>query len=152
MADSEEYLYEVASRLDGEVWETIFLMLQTRAGNACEARTEDCLAGPRGDLSSLTRDRVSIHHRMPRKAGGTRDARLNTLSRLMLVCGTGTTGCHHWIEQHRIIGRDRGWLIPRLVAETVDSTTVPMHAAGVGVVLLSDDAPVYRPYRVLTKP
>ena len=109
MADSEEYLYEVASRLDGEVWETIFLMLQTRAGNACEARTEDCLAGPRGDLSSLTRDRVSIHHRMPRKAGGTRDARLNTLSRLMLVCGTGTTGCHHWIEQHRIIGRDRGW-------------------------------------------
>lgn len=53
----------------------------------------------------------SIHHRKPRKMGGTRDETINTPPNLMLVCGTGTTGCHGWIESNRAQAAAAGYLI-----------------------------------------
>jgi hypothetical protein len=43
----------------------------------------------------------SIHHRQPRGMGGTRGPEIHRLSLLVLVCGTGTTGCHGEIESRR---------------------------------------------------
>lgn len=54
----------------------------------------------------------SIHHRTPRMMGGTRDPRVNRPSNLVLLCGTGTTGCHGWVESHRDEAKDAGLLIP----------------------------------------
>jgi hypothetical protein len=44
---------------------------------------------------------ASIHHRRPRRMGGTRRSDVNEPANLMLLCGSGTTGCHGWVESHR---------------------------------------------------
>lgn len=51
----------------------------------------------------------SIHHRRPRKMGGTKQ--LERLSNLVLLCGSGTTGCHGWVEKHRTMAFGLGWLV-----------------------------------------
>lgn len=56
----------------------------------------------------------SLHHRKPRQMGGTRDPRINDPRNLIRVCGTGTTGCHEWIESHRDEAREKGWLLRSL--------------------------------------
>jgi hypothetical protein len=53
----------------------------------------------------------SIHHRRPRQMGGTRWAGINLPSNLMLVCGSGTTGCHGVVESHRAGAVAAGWLV-----------------------------------------
>lgn len=55
----------------------------------------------------------SLHHRTPRGMGGSREVRLNMPSNLVAVCGSGTTGCHGWIESNRIAAEDEGWLVSR---------------------------------------
>lgn len=55
---------------------------------------------------------ASIHHRTPRGMGGTRDPKVNKASNLLLLCGTGTTGCHGWVESHRKEATERGFLVP----------------------------------------
>jgi hypothetical protein len=55
----------------------------------------------------------SLHHRTPRGMGGSREVRLNLPSNLVAVCGSGTTGCHGWIESNRIAAEDEGWLVSR---------------------------------------
>lgn len=65
----------------------------------------------------------SIHHRCPRAAGGTSRVWVNEAANLLLVCGSGTTGCHGWVESHRDIARQQGLLISsngRDVAEDVE--------------------------------
>lgn len=52
-----------------------------------------------------------IHHRKPRGMGGTRDPLINDPSNLVLLCGSGTTGCHGWVEMHRTAAREQGWLV-----------------------------------------
>lgn len=52
-----------------------------------------------------------IHHRKPRGMGGSRDPLINDPSNLVLLCGSGTTGCHGWVEQHRTEARRQGWLV-----------------------------------------
>lgn len=48
-----------------------------------------------------------IQHRWPRGRGGG-----NRLSNLILMCGSGTTGCHGWAEtQERRIATDQGWFV-----------------------------------------
>lgn len=71
-----------------------------RAGGACELCRE-----PLGDVWSL-------HHRLPRRMGGTRRGWINSPSNLLAVCGTGTTGCHGYIEIHRVEALGCGWLLP----------------------------------------
>lgn len=66
----------------------------------------------------------SIHHRQPRGAGGTRGPQAHRLSLLVLLCGTGTTGCHGWIESNRAEARALGWLISKF--EPADPQTIPL--------------------------
>ena len=140
----DTYPYEVAARLPAGAWEVVFHLLQVRSGNRCEAGTVACLGGRGGDLSGVPRDRVSIHHRLPRGRGGSADTRTNTLSRLMLLCGDGARGCHGWIESNRAAARDAGWLIPGTTDHTaIDSEAVRVHLRLRQWVTLFDDAPVY---------
>lgn len=53
----------------------------------------------------------SFHHRRPRGMGGTRDQASNTPANLLLLCGTGTTGCHGRIERDRSTAYVFGWLV-----------------------------------------
>lgn len=46
--------------------------------------------------------------------GGTRDPRINDPRNLVALCGSGTTGCHGWIESHRELALAQGWLIASL--------------------------------------
>lgn len=54
---------------------------------------------------------ASVHHRVPRGMGGTRSAWINEPPNLLLLCGSGTTGCHGWIESHRDEARADGFLV-----------------------------------------
>lgn len=95
-------------------WEHVQLMLLARAGGACEARTPWCLADRRtGSLANLPRDRVSIHHRQPRGMGGTSRATVHALTNLLLLDGSGVTGCHGYIESERTEAYRRGLLVRR---------------------------------------
>lgn len=53
----------------------------------------------------------SFHHRRPRGAGGTREEIANTPANLLLLCGSGTTGCHGRIERERTTAYSYGWLV-----------------------------------------
>lgn len=63
----------------------------------------------------------SAHHRMPRGAGGVgRKSVLTELARMisavtncLILCGSGTTGCHGWVESHRAIAEDHGYIVRR---------------------------------------
>lgn len=48
-----------------------------------------------------------VHHRWPRGRGGH-----NATSNLMLLCGSGTTGCHGWAEHNRAAAYALGYLVP----------------------------------------
>jgi hypothetical protein len=56
---------------------------------------------------------ISVHHRKPRGMGGSKGIELNLPSNLMLLCGSGTTGCHGYIESHRSEAYEQGWLVYR---------------------------------------
>lgn len=51
----------------------------------------------------------SLQHRRARGAGGTKRADANTPENLILVHGTGTTGCHADMETDRVKARARGF-------------------------------------------
>lgn len=53
----------------------------------------------------------SVHHRRPRQMGGTRWAGINLPSNLLVVDGSGTTGCHGVLESHRAGAVAAGWLV-----------------------------------------
>jgi hypothetical protein len=53
----------------------------------------------------------SIHHRKPRGMGGTKDPAISRLSNLLALCGSGTTGCHGWVESSRRLAYERGFLL-----------------------------------------
>lgn len=55
----------------------------------------------------------SIHHRIPRGMGGTRDARINSPANLLVLCGNGTAGCHGVVESLREAARSRGLILWR---------------------------------------
>lgn len=54
---------------------------------------------------------ISIHHRKPRGMGGTKKKEINDPSNLLLLCGSGTTGCHGWIESNREQAYEMGLLV-----------------------------------------
>jgi len=77
----------------------------------------------------------SIHHRIPRGMGGSRDPKINSPANLVFVCGHGTAGCHGWIEAHRTESYMSGWLVHRYE----DPETVPLiDMGGVAWVLTTD--------------
>lgn len=68
-------------------------------------------------------DEDSLHHRIPRGRGGE-----NTAENLILLCGSGTTGCHGWVERNRTAAYGLGYLV-----ETgIDPADVPVTVAGWG--------------------
>ena len=73
---------------------------------------------------SVTDFPASVHHRVPRRMGGTRDPRINDPRNLVLVCGSGTTGCHGWIESHRELSYASGWLLRSL--DDLDEPLIPL--------------------------
>jgi 5-methylcytosine-specific restriction protein A len=72
-----------------------------RAGGRCEL-CGGSLAGIQG---------FSRHHRLPRRMGGSSRPELNTPANLLLVCGSGTTGCHGRIESRRAQAYEDGLLL-----------------------------------------
>lgn len=53
----------------------------------------------------------SVHHRRPRRAGGDPRPDTNSPANLLLLCGTGTTGCHGQVESNRRASLAHGWLL-----------------------------------------
>ncbi len=53
----------------------------------------------------------SAHHRRPRQMGGTNWPGINLPSNILIVCGSGTTGCHGVVESHRTRSVAGGWLV-----------------------------------------
>ena len=78
--------------------ETRSVVIQ-RAGHRCEK----CL----GSLA----DGMSVHHRRPRGMGGTKIPAINSAENLLALCGSGTTGCHGWVESNREDAYSRGLLV-----------------------------------------
>lgn len=58
-----------------------------------------------------------MHHRLPRGMGGSNSkagrARTERASNLVVLCGSGTTGCHGWVEANRHAAYLSGWLVHR---------------------------------------
>lgn len=85
----------------------------------------------------------SIHHRRPRRIGGSSDPATNSPANLMLVCGSGTTGCHGRIESNRHNAIVLGYLLHAWD----DPAKVPVLHPRRGLVLLTDDGGYRDPKR-----
>ena len=77
---------------------------------------------------------ASIHHRKPRGMGGTKDPSVNKPSNLIVLCGTGTTGCHGRVEGGRARAKKEGWLI----SQWANPVEVPIRYADGNVYYLTD--------------
>lgn len=106
----------------GEFPERARRIIIERAGRCCERCGRYAEGG-------------SIHHRTPRGMGGSRDPLISTVPNGVLLCGSGTSGCHGWVETHRAEARADGWLVPR----GVDPATVPVRHVHFGLVYLDPD-------------
>lgn len=53
----------------------------------------------------------SVHHRRARGMGGSKDPVTNSPANLLLLCGSGTSGCHGRIEKHRSWALESGLLV-----------------------------------------
>ena len=82
--------------------ETRFAVLG-RGGYKCERCRQDFIGKP-----------ISIHHRRPRMMGGSKNAELHKPANLLALCGTGTSGCHGWVESNRDKARELGYLIAKV--------------------------------------
>jgi hypothetical protein len=76
----------------------------------------------------------NAHHRKNRSQGGQ-----DTLSNLLMLCGSGTTGCHGYITEHPTDSYNNGWS----VRSTADPELVPVVYRGYWVKL--DDVGDFRP-------
>ena len=77
----------------------------------------------------------SLHHRQPRGMGGT--SKVMTAAKGMLLCGTGVSGCHGYVESHRAEAMEKGWLIS--VNSRMQPAEVPVLTVWRTRVLLTDD-------------
>ncbi len=74
-----------------------------RAGFCCEV-----CAVMLGDVRGV---HWSYHHRRARAMGGTRWPGINLPSNALILCGSGTTGCHGDIESYRATAARAGYLV-----------------------------------------
>lgn len=58
--------------------------------------------------------------------GGTTDPRINDPRNLILLCGSGTTGCHGWVESNRRTAQRLGYLIGSLEEQELDRPIVTL--------------------------
>jgi hypothetical protein len=78
----------------------------------------------------------NLQHRRPRGAGGTSDPAANSPANLIVVCGSGTTGCHGRIERDRAWAEARGYLVRRGRVGPADRAVL---VAGAGWMMLDVD-------------
>ena len=83
--------------------------------------------------------RWSLHHRKPRGMGGSKDPMMSSPANILLLCGSGTEGCHGWVESHRTSAYDAGLLLHR----NEDPTEFPV-TLRYGTVFLDDEGGVYQ--------
>ena len=79
----------------------------------------------------------NAHHRLNQSQGGP-----DTLGNLMLLCGSGTTGCHGYVTEHPQDAIDNGWTIPSWIRHPPSAVKVLRFDRMIGaksVVLLTDD-------------
>jgi hypothetical protein len=108
-----------APRWTAEEWEAATGRLLRRAGFRCER----CGRG-------VTADTCDRHHRQRREVGGDR------FPNLLLLCGSGTTGCHGWVHANPAEARALGMIVSS--ADEVDPAEVPVRRYG-GYLWLLDD-------------
>lgn len=75
--------------------------MQCEVGYVCGGRY---LGGHRGR-------QWSVHHRRSRGMGGSSNPAINLPANLLAVCGSGTTGCHGFIEANRVWAHELGLLL-----------------------------------------
>lgn len=54
---------------------------------------------------------TQIHHRRSRGRGGSSDPAINSPANLLTLCGSGTTGCHGWVESNRREAEIEGYIV-----------------------------------------
>lgn len=94
-----------------------------RAGYRCELCPQ-LLGYPAGARIVWTAAH-SFHHRRPRAMGGTSRVEANEPPNLLLLCGSGVTGCHGRAETNRQLALALGWLVP----QALDPAQVPVSVA-----------------------
>jgi len=77
----------------------------------------------------------SLHHRRPAGMGGDRNPVSHGPANLLLLHGSGVTGCHGHVESHREESYDLGLLVRR----GADPREVPIEHAVHGLVLLTEE-------------
>lgn len=77
---------------------------------------------------------ASCHHRRLRSGGGT-----TTLDNLIMLCGSGTSGCHGWVHKHVQEARSNGWIVSRYGTGPAE---VPVRHWQWGLVYLLEDGSV----------
>lgn len=55
----------------------------------------------------------SAHHREARGSGGSRLPHVSKVSNMLILCGSGVTGCHGIVETGRSAATDLGYLVSR---------------------------------------
>lgn len=68
--------------------------------------------------------------------GGTKRADANRPANLLVLCGSGVTGCHGWVESHRDEARELGLLLWQ--SQSPELVPVALSVAR-GEVFLRDD-------------
>lgn len=63
---------------------------------------------------------------------------MSTAANGLLLCGTGTTGCHGWVESNRSEARAQGFLVSANGRLKASEVAVTRHAV-LGAVWLEDD-------------
>ena len=62
---------------------------------------------------------------------------MNLAANGLILCGSGVTGCHGWVESHRAQARMDGFLIPINGVQVAEE--VPVRHALLGLVYLDND-------------
>lgn len=57
--------------------------------------------------------------------GGSKTAWVNLAANLVLLCGSGVTGCHGWVESNRAEATELGWLVSRIGIQRAEDIPVP---------------------------
>lgn len=115
-----------------------------RSGGRCEVAADPACRARGRSLTSVVG--ASQHHRLPGRMGGSKRASVHQATNLLQVCGSGTTGCHGWIESNRTVSLCNGWLLHG--RENPETRPVLLHD-GRRVVLTADGG--YRPLGASTE-
>lgn len=75
--------------------------------------------------AALTSIAGSRHHRQRRRDGG------HTAPNLILLCGSGTTGCHGWAHANPKAACAAGYIVPATGRATPDVIPVLVYAPGI---------------------